>query len=183
MTAIAGGTDNNQNKIGSKDTVAVATEMETAAAGAATTAVGAQKTALGIGADGIAFATAAGAETTAMGAAKSAASAARTAWRFWRGVAHIMQYLPPLLDEAHSPHSQSEAEEEEAMMGGLWVLVVTVVCRVVCAGCVCAASLCCFVKLTRMECTKKLANHSILGIARKLSMRRTKLLHLIKANL
>ncbi len=38
--------------------VAVATEMETAAAGAATTAAGAPTTALGIGADGIAFATA-----------------------------------------------------------------------------------------------------------------------------
>jgi hypothetical protein len=38
--------------------VAVATAMETAAAGAATTAAGVPTTALGIGADGIAFATA-----------------------------------------------------------------------------------------------------------------------------
>ncbi len=64
-----GGNDNGCNsdgqgyrqqstKIGSKDTVAVATAMETAAAGAATTAVGAPTTALGIGADRIAFATA-----------------------------------------------------------------------------------------------------------------------------
>jgi hypothetical protein len=45
-------------KIGSKDTVAVATAMETAALGAATTAAGTPMTALGIGADGIAFATA-----------------------------------------------------------------------------------------------------------------------------
>ncbi len=44
-------------EIGSKDTVAVATAMKTAAAGAATTAAGAPMTALGIGADGIAFAT------------------------------------------------------------------------------------------------------------------------------
>jgi hypothetical protein len=44
--------------IGSKDTVAVATAMETAAAGAATTAAGAPMTAPGVGADRIAFATA-----------------------------------------------------------------------------------------------------------------------------
>ena len=64
-----GGDDNGGNsdgrghrqqstKIGSEDTVAVATAMETAAAGAATTAAGAPTTALGVGADGIAFATA-----------------------------------------------------------------------------------------------------------------------------
>ncbi len=70
VTATAvGGDDNGCNsngwghrqqstKIGSKDTVAVATAMETAAAGAATTAAGAPMTALGIGAYGIAFATA-----------------------------------------------------------------------------------------------------------------------------
>jgi hypothetical protein len=44
-------------KIGSEDTVAVATTMETAAAGTATTAAGAPTTAPFIGADGIAFAT------------------------------------------------------------------------------------------------------------------------------
>ncbi len=69
MTAIAvGGDDNGGNshgrghrqqstKIGSKDTMEVATAMETAAAGAAMTAAGAQTTALGVGADGIAFTT------------------------------------------------------------------------------------------------------------------------------
>ncbi len=41
-TVMAGGTDNNQLKIGSKDMVAVATAMETAAAGAAMTAVACQ---------------------------------------------------------------------------------------------------------------------------------------------
>ncbi len=45
-------------KIGSKDTVAVVTAMETAAAGAAMTAVDAPMTALGVRADGIPFATA-----------------------------------------------------------------------------------------------------------------------------
>ncbi len=45
-------------KIDSKDTVAVATAMETAAAGAATNAAGTPTTALGVGADGIAFASA-----------------------------------------------------------------------------------------------------------------------------
>ncbi len=45
-------------KIGSKDTVAVATAMETAVAGAATIAAGTPMTALGVGADRIAFATA-----------------------------------------------------------------------------------------------------------------------------
>ncbi len=44
--------------IGREDTVAVATAMETAHAGAAMTAAGAPTTALGIGAEGIAFATA-----------------------------------------------------------------------------------------------------------------------------
>ncbi len=69
VTATAvGGDDNGGNsdgrghrqqstKIGSKDTVAVATAMETAAAGAANCA-GVPTTALGVGADGIAFATA-----------------------------------------------------------------------------------------------------------------------------
>ncbi len=45
-------------KIGSKDMVAVATAMDTAATGAAMTAAGAPTTAPGVGADRIAFATA-----------------------------------------------------------------------------------------------------------------------------
>jgi hypothetical protein len=146
--------------------VAVVTATETAAAGAATTAVGAPTTAvctptsvLGAGADEIYFITAAGAATTAAGAATSTASTAMSTWPFVRGVAHIVQYFPPLLEEAHAPHSQSEAEEEEAMIQGLWVLVVMVVWGVVPAGFVCAAR------------TKKSANHSILGIAGKLLMR------------
>ena len=49
--------------------------------------------------------------------------------------------FPPLLKEGHAPHSQLEAAEEEAMIRGLWVLVVTVVWVVVRAGCVCCASL------------------------------------------
>jgi hypothetical protein len=106
-TAMVGGTDNNQHKISSKDTMAVATAMETAAVGAAMTARGRAK------------------------------------------------YLPPLLEEAHAPHSQSEAEEDEAMMGGLWVLAVMVVWGVVHAGCVCAASPCCFVRLTCISAPKK----------------------------
>jgi hypothetical protein len=69
VTAIVVGDDDNggnsdgrvhrqqSTKIGSKDTVAVATAMKTAAAGAAMTATGAPTTALGIGADGITFAT------------------------------------------------------------------------------------------------------------------------------
>ncbi len=36
-------------------------------------------------------------------------------------------------------------------LGSLWVLVVTVVCGVVRAGCVCAAHPCCFVRLTRIS--------------------------------
>jgi hypothetical protein len=129
--------------------------METAAMGAAmtaagtpTAATGTPTSALGIGADGIAFATATGAATTAACAATSAASAARSAWCFGWGVAHIAQYFPPLLEEAHAPHSQSEAEEEEAMIRGLWVLIVMVVWGVVCAGFVCAAHPCCFDRLT-----------------------------------
>jgi hypothetical protein len=65
----------------------------------------------------------------------------------------------------------------------MWVLVVMVVCGVVHAGCVCAACPCCFVRLTCISAPKKMANHGILGIAGKVSMRQTKLLHLIKANL
>jgi hypothetical protein len=34
--------------------------------------------------------------------------------------------LAPLLEEAHAPHSQLEAEEEEVMMGGLCMLIVCV---------------------------------------------------------
>jgi hypothetical protein len=123
------------------------------AAGVPTTAAGAPMTAPSIGADGIAFATATGTATTAACAAKSAASAAWRAWRFGWGVAHIVQYFPPL-EEAHAPHSQSKAEEEEAMMGGLWVLVVMVVWGVVRAGCVCAVRPCCFVGLIRISAPK-----------------------------
>jgi hypothetical protein len=83
-------------------------------------------TVLGIGPDGIAFATTAGAAMTAVGVATSAASMARTAQRFGQGVSRMVQYLPPLLEEVHAPYSQSEAEEEKAMMGGLCMLVVCV---------------------------------------------------------
>jgi hypothetical protein len=141
--------------------VAVATGTETAAVGTTMTATGAPMTAggvpmsaLGIGADGIAFATAAGAATTAACTATSAASAARSACRFGRGVAHIAQYFPPLLEEAHTPHSQSEAEEKEAMIRGFWLLVVTVVWGVVRAGFVCAACPCCIVWLTCISAPK-----------------------------
>jgi hypothetical protein len=51
-----GGHRQQSTNIGSEDTVAVATAMETAAAGAAKTATGAPMTAPGVGADGIAFA-------------------------------------------------------------------------------------------------------------------------------
>jgi hypothetical protein len=40
-------------------------------------------------------------------------------------------------------------------MGGLLVLAVMVVWEVVCAGCVCAASPCCFVRLTHISEPKK----------------------------
>jgi hypothetical protein len=75
------------------------------AVGTASTAACAPTTAPGVGADGIAFTTTEGTATTAVGAATSAASAARTAWHFGRGVAHIVHYLPPLLAEAHASHS------------------------------------------------------------------------------
>ncbi len=51
------GNRQQSTKIGSKDTVAVATLMGTAATGAAMTATGAPMTAPGVGADRIAFAT------------------------------------------------------------------------------------------------------------------------------
>jgi hypothetical protein len=140
---MAGGTDNNQLKW-QQNMVAVVTATETAAAGAATTVAGAPTSAPGVGADGIAFATAAGTATTAACTATSSASAARSAWHFGQGVAHIAQYFPPLLEEAHAPHSKLEAEEEEAMIRGLWVLVVTVVGGCVHADFVCAALPCCF---------------------------------------
>jgi hypothetical protein len=54
-------------------------------------------TALGVGTNRIAFSTAAGAATTAADAETSAASVARTAGHFRQGVAHMVQYLPPLL--------------------------------------------------------------------------------------
>ncbi len=141
--------------------VAVATATETAAAGAETTiagapttAAGAPRSALGVGADEIAFTTTAGTATTAVCAATSAVSTARSAWCFGRGVAHIAQFFPLLLEEAHAPHSQLEAEEKEAMIRGLWVLVVTAVGGVVRASFVCAAPPCCFVMLTCMIASK-----------------------------
>jgi hypothetical protein len=60
-------------------------------------------------------------------AATSATITARSAWRFGRGVGHIAQHFPPLLEEVHAPHSQSESEEEEAMIRGFWVMIVMVV--------------------------------------------------------
>ncbi len=72
-----------------------------------------------------------------------------------------------MLEEAHAPHSQSEAEEEEAMMGGLWVLVVRVVCGVVRAGCVCTASPCCVVRLTCILCASKIGKPQHIGDRRK----------------
>jgi hypothetical protein len=127
-------------KSGSKDMVVVATVMDTANAGVATTAVGAPTTAmgapmtaasvpttaLGVSAEGTVFATATGATMTDMSTATL-------------GTSTLVQYFLPLLEEAH-------AEEEEAIMGGFSVLVVVV--RVVCAGYVCAACPCCFVRLT-----------------------------------
>ncbi len=61
-----------------------------------------------------------------------------------------MQYLPPLLEEAHSPHKQLEAEEEEDMIGGMCMLVV----RVECAGSVCTVRPCCFVRLVQISAPK-----------------------------
>jgi hypothetical protein len=60
------------------------------------------------------FATCAGTGRTA-GAATPATSPSRTAWRFGRGVAHMVQYLPPLLEWEHAPHSQAESVEKEDM--------------------------------------------------------------------
>jgi hypothetical protein len=97
--------------------------------------------------------------------------------------------MPPLLTEAHAPHSQSETEGGEAMMGGLCRLVMWAGCeglvvRVVWAGCVCCKPLqylfSCEAHLHK--CATKMATNGILMIARKLSMRQKELLHLIKAN-
>ncbi len=55
---------------------------------------------------------------------------------------------------------------------GLCVLVVCVLCTPVV-----------LLEAHAQKCIKKLANHGILGIAGKLVMRQTKLLHLIKVNL
>jgi hypothetical protein len=57
--------------------------------------------------------------------------------------------------------------------------------RVVWAGCVCCKPLRYLLscKAHMHKCAKKLTTNGILMIAGKLSMRQTKLLHLIKANL
>ncbi len=79
-------------------------------------------------------------------------------------------------------------------MGGLcglvvriWLcgLVVGLVVRVVWAGCLCCKPLRYLLscKAHEHKCAKKSATNGILGIAGKLSMRQTKLLHLIKADL
>jgi hypothetical protein len=171
-----GGTDNNQLKAAAKTGWWRQKRTETAAAGAATTAAGMSISAPGIGADGIAFATAGGSATPAVGAATSAASTARSVWRFGQQVAHIVQYFPPFLEEAHAPHSQLEAEEEEAMIGGLCVLVM----KVICGGFVCAARPCSCVRLTCKSVPKNQENHGILGIAGKVFSRQSNLSHLIK---
>jgi hypothetical protein len=79
-------------------------------------------------------------------------------------------------------------------MGGLyppnvrvWLcwLVVGLVLRVVWAGCWCCKPLQYLLsrKAHKHKCAKKSGTNDILGIAGKLSMRQTKLLHLIKADL
>jgi hypothetical protein len=103
------------------------------------TAMGTPTTASSVGTGGIAYATTVGAAMTAMDTAKFAASAAWTAWCFGRGVVHTVHYLPPFLEEVHAPHSQSEAEEEKAMMGGFFVHAGYEGC--VCWLCVCCTSL------------------------------------------
>ncbi len=65
--------------------------------------------------------------------------------------------MPPLLMEAHAPHSESEIEGGEAMMGGLCRLVVKVCLWGLCGLVVCAASpnnTCCVVRLTRVSAPK-----------------------------
>ncbi len=69
------------------------------------------------------YATCAGTGRTT-GAATPAASASRTAWRFGLGVAHIVQYLPPLLIWEHAPYSQAESVENEDMMGSIICLII-----------------------------------------------------------
>jgi hypothetical protein len=80
------------------------------------------------------------------------------------------------------------------LMGGLcglvvrvWLcgLVVGLVVRVVWAGCLCCKPLQYLLscRAHKHKCAKKLAPNGILGIARKLSMRQTNLLHLIKVDL
>jgi hypothetical protein len=80
------------------------------------------------------------------------------------------------------------------LMGGLcglvvrvWLcgLVVGLVVRAVWAGCLCCEPLRYLLscKAHKHKCVKKLAANGILGIAGKLLMRQTKLLHLIKADL
>jgi hypothetical protein len=159
VTAMAGGIDNNQLKWqrrhgGSGDSNGNSSRGCSNSCRGCANNCRRHANAPGIGPDGITFATAVGAATTAACAATSAASVARSAWHFGRGVAHIAQYFPPLLEEVHAPHSQSEAEEEEAIIRGLWVKVATVVWVVLHAGCVCAVRPCCFVRLTCINAQK-----------------------------
>ena len=51
---------------------------------------------------------------------------AEIAWHFERVVVHILHSLPPLLAEAQAPQTHSEAEEEEAIMGGCVCFVASV---------------------------------------------------------
>jgi hypothetical protein len=167
--------------------VAVATATETAAAGAATTAAGAPTTATGaptsvpgVGADGIAFAPTAGAATTAECAATSAASTAWSARRFGRGVAHIAQFFPPLVGGGACPTFPVRSRGG----GGHDKRVVGAGCDGCLGGCACWFWVCCAPLLFCLayvhKCTKKSANQGIFMNAGKLSMRQTKLLHLIE---
>jgi hypothetical protein len=135
------------------------------------TNAGAPTTAPGMGTGRSTFTTAEGAATTsAVAAASAATNAARIVWCFGRGVAHIVQYLPPLLEEAHAPHSQLEAEEEEAMMGELCMLAVRVLHALI------------FVRLTRIGVPKNQQTTAYWGLLER-SFQQTNLLHLITVNL
>ncbi len=98
-----------------------------------------------------------------------------------------------LLTMAKRPRDE-EGISLHKSMGGLcglvmrvWLcgLVVGLDVRVVWAGCLCCKPLQYLLscKAHKHKCAKKLATSGILGIAGKLSMRQTKLLHLIKADL
>ncbi len=95
-------------------------------------------------------------------------SAAKTRWWWqqqWKQQLRVQQRLPRRANDY--PGRWRRWNRLRHRLGGLWVLVVTVVCGVVRAGCVCAAHPCCFVRGSHAQVHQKFGKPRHIGDCQK----------------